>query len=218
MEDISLSPIGLFVQAGLVGKAVMVLLVVASIWCWLLIVESLFGLRRLSRALRDAKAGHSDHLLASIEAQGAQEARIRIAGETVSERRQRVTDKMTRASLELLTNAEGGLANLAVISSVSPFVGLFGTVWGIMGSFVGIAASKDTSLAVVAPGIAEALAATAYGLAAAIPAAIGYNRLGAAFSRLGQGLMNRAADRAVELTRDPVVASQTGAQAEAEAA
>ncbi|MDI9848957.1 MotA/TolQ/ExbB proton channel family protein [Rhodoblastus sp. 17X3] len=218
MEDISLSPIGLFLQAGLVGKAVMVLLVVASIWCWLLIVESLFGLRRLSCALRDAKAGHSDHLLAPIEAQGAQEARIRIAGETVSERRQRVTDNMTRASLELLTSAEGGLANLAVISSVSPFVGLFGTVWGIMGSFVGIAASKDTSLAVVAPGIAEALAATAYGLAAAIPAAIGYNRLGAAFSRLGQGLMNRAADRAVELTRDPVVASQTGAQAEAEAA
>ena len=82
--------------------------------------------------------------------------------------------------------AEGGLPNLAVISSVAPFVGLFGTVWGIMASFAGIAAAKDTSLAVVAPGIAEALAATAYGLAAAIPASVGYNRIGAAFSRIGQ--------------------------------
>jgi biopolymer transport protein ExbB/TolQ len=211
MDDISLSPIGLFMQAGPVGKAVMALLLVASIWCWLLIVESLFGLLKLSRALRETRAGQSNPLLAPVEALGAQEARIRIVGETVSERRQRVADKMTRASLELLTKAEGGLANLAVISSVSPFVGLFGTVWGIMASFVGIAASKDTSLAVVAPGIAEALAATAYGLAAAIPAAIGYNRLGAAFSRLGQGLVNRAADRAAELTRDPVVAAQAEA-------
>ena len=68
-----------------------------------------------------------------------------------------------------------------MISSVAPFVGLFGTVWGIMTSFAGIAEAKDTSLAVVAPGIAEALAATAYGLAAAIPASVGYNRIGAAF-------------------------------------
>jgi biopolymer transport protein ExbB/TolQ len=211
MDDITLSPIGLFMQAGPVGKAVMALLLIASIWCWLLIVESLFGLLKLSRALRETRAGQSSPLLAPVEALGAQEARIRIVGETVSERRQRVADKMTRSSLELLTKAEGGLANLAVISSVSPFVGLFGTVWGIMASFVGIAASKDTSLAVVAPGIAEALAATAYGLAAAIPAAIGYNRLGAAFSRLGQGLVNRAADRAAELTRDPVVAAQAEA-------
>ncbi len=80
-----------------------------------------------------------------------------------------------------------------------------------MASFVGIAAAKDTSLAVVAPGIAEALAATAYGLAAAIPASIGYNRLGAAFSRLGQRLVNRAADRAVDFTRDPVAPAQSEA-------
>jgi biopolymer transport protein ExbB/TolQ len=206
MDDISLSPVSLFMQAGLVGKLVMALLAIASVWCWLLIVEAVFGLSRLSRALRDVKAGQSNPLLSPVEALGAQEARIRVAGETVSERRQRVADKMTRASVEILTKAEGGLANLAVISSVAPFVGLFGTVWGIMGSFVGIAAAKDTSLAVVAPGIAEALAATAYGLAAAIPAAIGYNRLGASFSRLGHALVNRAADHAVELTRDPVAA------------
>ena len=85
-----------------------------------------------------------------------------------------------------MARAEGGLSNLAVIASAAPFVGLFGTVWGIMSSFASIAGANDTSLAVVAPGIAEALAATAYGLAAAIPAAVGYNRIGAAFARLGR--------------------------------
>ena len=126
-----------------------------------------------------------------------------MGGETVSERRQRVAEKMTRASLDLLTKAEGGLANLAVISSVSPFVGLFGTVWGIMTSFVGIAARKDTSFAVVAPGIAEALAATAYGLAAAIPAAIAYNRLGSAFfARRPEAGRSRRRPRR-RISRDP---------------
>jgi biopolymer transport protein ExbB/TolQ len=105
---------------------------------------------------------------------------------------------MTRAGRELLMRAEGGLPNLAVIASVAPFIGLFGTVWGIMTSFSGIAVAKDTSLAVVAPGIAEALAATAYGLAAAIPASIGYNRIGAAFSRLGVRLSHWIEDRAAE--------------------
>ena len=186
MDDFTLSPLGLFVQAGPVGKAVMALLLAASIWCWLLIAESIFGVVRLSRALAVAKSGGVAPLLAPIQTAGMEEARIRIQAETVSEKRQRVADKMTRVSLDLLMKAEGGLSNLAVISSVSPFVGLFGTVWGIMASFVGIAAARDTSLAVVAPGIAEALAATAYGLAAAIPASIGYNRLGAAFSRIGQ--------------------------------
>jgi biopolymer transport protein ExbB/TolQ len=199
MDDFTLSPLSLFLQAGPVGKAVMAVLLLASIWCWLLIVEAMFGVVRLSQALA---AAHSP-VLAPIDALGVQEARIRLHGETVSERRQRVAEKMTRASIDLLTKAEGGLANLAVVSSVSPFVGLFGTVWGIMASFVGIAAARDTSLAVVAPGIAEALAATAYGLAAAIPAAIGYNRLGASFSRLGQQLIHRSADRAGELIRDP---------------
>ncbi len=197
MDSLTLSPLALFLQAGLVGKSVMAVLALASVWCWLLIVEAVFGLKRLSGALRDPQAP----LLAEADAQGADEAKIRIAGETVSERRGRVAEKLTRAHVEVLMQAEGGLANLAVISSVSPFVGLFGTVWGIMASFVGIAAARDTSLAVVAPGIAEALAATAYGLAAAIPASIAYNRLGAAFSSLGQKLVHRAADRAADLTR-----------------
>jgi biopolymer transport protein ExbB/TolQ len=163
-----------------------------------LIVEALFGLSRLSRALNDDESP----LLLEADRQGWSEAQIRLAGETVSERRARVSEKLTRSHVEVLMQAEGGLANLAVISSVSPFIGLFGTVWGIMASFVGIAAARDTSLAVVAPGIAEALAATAYGLAAAIPASIGYNRLGAAFSRVGQKMVHRAADRAADFCRE----------------
>ncbi|MGO9941370.1 MAG: MotA/TolQ/ExbB proton channel family protein [Rhodoblastus sp.] len=206
MDDFTLSPLGLFFQAGPVGKSVMVLLLLASIWCWLLIAEGLFGAIKLSRALSVAKAGGSSPLLAPIQAVGREEAGIHIPDETVSERRQRIADKMTRGSVDLLMKAESGLSNLAVISSVSPFVGLFGTVWGIMASFVGIAAAKDTSLAVVAPGIAEALAATAYGLAAAIPASIGYNRLGATFSKIGQQLVHLAADKASEFSRDPATA------------
>ncbi|MBB4200014.1 flagellar motor protein MotA [Rhodoblastus sphagnicola] len=197
MDSLSLSPLALFFQAGLVGKLVMIVLGLASIWCWMLIVEALFGLSRLSRAVRDPHT----LLLADADAQGAEEAKIHIQGESVSERRARTAEKLTRAHVEVLMKAEGGLSNLAVISSVSPFIGLFGTVWGIMASFVGIAAARDTSLAVVAPGIAEALAATAYGLAAAIPASIAYNRLGAAFSTIGQKLVHRAADRAAQFCR-----------------
>lgn len=203
MDDFSLSPLALFVQAGVVGRGVMLALLAASIWCWLLIAEALFGLVRLARGLRDDDAV----LFGPIDALGAQEAALQDRGESVSERRARVVEKMSRASLDLLAKAEGGLANLAVIASVSPFVGLFGTVWGIMASFAGIAAARDTSLAVVAPGIAEALAATAYGLAAAIPASIAYNRLGAAFSRLAQRLLNRAADRAAQICRETAEAA-----------
>ena len=177
MDSLTLSPLGLFLQAGPVGRSVMIVLLIASIGGWLVILEGLFGLMRLSRALRDPQSP----LLAGVDDLGQREAHERIAGETVSERRARVAETMTRGSLSILMKAEGGSRTSPLIPSVAPFIGLFGTVWGIMASFVGIAAAKDTSLAVVAPGIAEALAATAYGLAAAIPASIGYNRLGPRF-------------------------------------
>ena len=106
---------------------------------------------------------------------------------------------MNRAARGVIKNTEGGMANLAVIASVAPFIGLFGTVWGIMASFSAIAAAKDTSLAVVAPGIAEALATTAVGLAAAIPASIGYTRLGSAVSSSAQELAGLIEERAVDL-------------------
>jgi biopolymer transport protein ExbB/TolQ len=200
MDGLSLSPVTLFLQAGPVGKAVMAILLVASLWCWVLIVEGVFTVVRLAGAVKAARAGQPAALFAAIEAAGREAARLAVAGESLGDRRRRVAETMRRAGRELLMRAEGGLPNLAVISSVAPFVGLFGTVWGIMTSFAGIAAAKDTSLAVVAPGVAEALAATACGLAAAIPASIGYNRIGAAFSRVGVKLSHLIEERATALT------------------
>jgi biopolymer transport protein ExbB/TolQ len=202
MDGLNISPVSLFIQAGLVGKSVILLLVLASVWCWVLIFEGLFSVSRLNRAVRGARGGQDNELIAPIARSGLEAATVNIAGEGPTDIRQRIVEAMNRAGRELLMRAEGGLPNLAIISSVSPFVGLFGTVWGIMVSFVGIAASKDTSLAVVAPGIAEALAATAFGLAAAIPATIGYNRIGAAFARSGQLLSNLIEERAVKICAD----------------
>jgi biopolymer transport protein ExbB/TolQ len=197
-SSLSLSPIALFLQAGFVGKFVMIILALASVWCWALIIEGVYAASKLRRDLAEDDEAHSP-LLSTVVAAGSNACALNISGESVGERRQRVTEAMRRAAREALARAEGGLPNLAVIASVSPFVGLFGTVWGIMSSFVGIAAAKDTSLAVVAPGIAEALAATAWGLAAAIPASIGYTRIGAGFSRVGQRLAHWIEARAVVL-------------------
>jgi len=197
-SPLSLSPIALFVQAGLVGKFVMLLLALASIWCWALIIEGVFAVNRLNAALKTGD--ENAPMLAHLRQEGAAASAVHIVGESVGERRTRVSEAMRRAARAFLSEAEGGLPNLAVIASVAPFVGLFGTVWGIMSSFVGIAAARDTSLAVVAPGIAEALAATAYGLAAAIPASVGYTRIGVGFSRIGQKISHWIEARAVSLS------------------
>jgi biopolymer transport protein ExbB/TolQ len=204
MQGMDLSPAGLFMEAGLVGKGVMAVLFLGSLYCWVLIVEGVISVARLRRAVRAVRAGReTPKLLASITDAGDEDAHRRIPGETVSEVRARISDSMARAARELLTRSEGGLANLAVISSVAPFIGLFGTVWGIMSSFAAISQAQDTSLATVAPGIAESLAATAYGLAAAIPASIGYNRIGAAYARLGQELASFVEERALALISRP---------------
>ena len=204
MQGMDLSPVGLFLEASLVGKAVMAILFVASLWCWVLIIEGVVSVARIRRAVREARAGGVvAKSLSGVTVAGDEEARRRIPGETVGELRARISDAMARAARELLTRAEGGLPNLAVISSVAPFVGLFGTVWGIMSSFAAIGQAQDTSLATVAPGIAELLAATAYGLAAAIPASIGYNRIGAAYARLGQEMASFVEERALALLSRP---------------
>jgi len=188
-----------FQEAGLVGKCVMGILAAASIWTWILIGEGLFVLIRLKRALKRASAGNEGHLIQSIVDAGHYARDLAIAQESPGELRVRIVEAMNRRAQELLTHIEGGLANLAVIASVAPFIGLFGTVYGIMTSFANIGEAKDTSLAIVAPGIAEALAATAWGLAAAIPASIGYNRLGAALARTGQKLGHLIEERAVDI-------------------
>lgn len=196
MEPLTLSPLGLFLQAGLVVKFVMASLFVASIWCWYVIVAALVSLKRLSRAITVGSEGGSDPLFATVFHPVIDG---RLAEESRAERFAHIRTEMRRTARRLLAAAQGGLPNLAVIASVAPFVGLFGTVWGIMTAFAGIAEAKEAGLAVVAPGIAEALAATAYGLAAAIPASIGYSRLGAAFAARGEELGDLIDRRANEL-------------------
>ncbi|MGD9540054.1 MotA/TolQ/ExbB proton channel family protein [Methylocystis sp.] len=188
MEFAPMSPFGMFLYAGPVSKVVMALLLAAAVWTWVLIIDSLFVLVRLSKALDRARAGGDIGVLWPIAEAAREASHVELPEEPPHQKRARVLQQMNRAAGEFMLDAESGLPVLAIVASAGPFVGLFGTVWGIMSSFSGIAQTQDTSLAVVAPGIADALAATAYGLAAAIPAAIGYNRMGMAFGDLREKL------------------------------
>ncbi|MGD9542933.1 MAG: MotA/TolQ/ExbB proton channel family protein [Methylocystis sp.] len=179
-----MSPIGMFLYAGPVSKLVMAFLLAAAVWTWVLLIDGVFVLLRISKALDRARAGGDIGVLWPIADAAREATEVELPNETIHQRRDRVLQQTNRAAREFMLDAESGLPVLAIVASAGPFVGLFGTVWGIMSSFAGIAETQDTSLAVVAPGIADALAATAYGLAAAIPAAIGYNRMGVAFGRL----------------------------------
>ncbi len=128
------------------------------------------------------------------------------APETAGERRERIERAMRLALSAELRRLEARLPFLATLGSAAPFIGLFGTVWGIMRSFAGIAAANNTSLAVVAPGIAEALFATAMGLAAAIPAVVAYNKFTVDLGRLAgrmQGLIGRSLGLLARLPAEP---------------
>ncbi len=203
MDHANLTPLGLFLAAGPVVQGIVVLLVAASVWAWVVILESAFRIQRLRAALNAAeKAGSlAETRLAAIDEAGRAAVAEANTDEGPAFTRSQIEAAMRRRAAEVLEACEGGLPTLAIIASSAPFIGLLGTVWGIMTSFIGIASSKDTSLAVVAPGIAEALAATAIGLAAAIPAAIGYNRIGAALSRWGRRLGRLIEARATMLAR-----------------
>ncbi len=201
MESMNLSPGALFFQAGPVGKTVIILLGIASIWCWFQIFDGLISLVRLSRALARVRLARTGGLLDPVIAAGVAARTETLEGESTGELRHRMIETMNREARHIISRLEGGLPNLAVIASVAPFVGLFGTVWGIMVSFTAIAANNDTSLAVVAPGIAEALATTAFGLVAAIPASIAYSRLGSSFSSAAQEVSGFIEERSIDLLR-----------------
>lgn len=186
MDFALMSPLGLFLNAGLIAKCVMAFLLVASVWTWVLIVDGFIVLRRINHSLSSALTGGSIGVLWPITDNVEKARRIQFTGETGRQRRTRLQQQVNGSVQSFMADAKDGLPTLAIVSSVGPFVGLFGTVWGIISSFASIAQTQETSLAVVAPGIAEALAATAYGLAAAIPAAIAYNRIGASFETLDQ--------------------------------
>lgn len=207
----TLSPIGLFLQADWVVKAVMLGLLLASIWTWTIIVG--FGLRlRRTVAQSDQfetdfwkaqdvdryyrEHGQDDVPIARILDAGLKEWRRSTSAKKVDAEgvRSRLATLMASASAAEIDGLSGRLNVLATVGSVAPFVGLFGTVWGIMRSFTAIAAEQNSSLAVVAPGIAEALFATAIGLFAAIPAVIAYNRFSHGLNRLEARLL-RFADK-----------------------
>ena len=184
---------GMFMQADPVVKGVMVGLVLASVACWAIIFEKLARLLwlrgQVGRLETIARAGlvngNERGLVRKLLASGDEEL---VEGASRGEDRSAVRARIERAMRGTLKSElqrqESGLPFLATIGSSAPFVGLFGTVWGIMNSFTAIGQQQDTSLATVAPGIAEALLATALGLAAAIPAVMAYNAVSVALGRL----------------------------------
>jgi len=206
-----LDPLDLFIQADIIVQAVMFGLILASIWVWTIIVS--FSLRigamhKKSREYEDefwvqgdrdgqlTKQARKDVPAARVAAAGLDEWRKSTAKQPVDRdaTRQRIAAAMDSQIAEEADQLSARLNFLATVGSVAPFVGLFGTVWGIMNSFFQIGAQQSASLAVVAPGIAEALFATAIGLFAAIPAVIAYNRFGGAVDRF-EATLQRFADK-----------------------
>ena len=206
-----LNPVKLFLDADIVVQVVMVGLILASVWVWTIIVS--FGLRyagiksRCDAYERDfwkagdinafqAESGKSDIPSARVAAAGLAEWRRSTAGKPADREgtRQRLAAAMDSAIAQEAERLAERLNFLATVGAVAPFVGLFGTVWGIMNSFFQIGQQQNSSLAVVAPGISEALFATAIGLFAAIPAVIAYNRFAHRVDQL-EARLQRFADR-----------------------
>ena len=224
-DAVTLSPLKLFMTADVVVKAVMIGLALASIWTWTIIIS--FGLK-IGKVARENDAfeqdfwkagdidafykarGHEKLPSAQVLASGVAEWR-RTTKSRITDRdgaRQRLATAMNSSVGQEIDTMADRLNFLATVGSVAPFVGLFGTVWGIMRSFTAIAAEQNSSLAVVAPGIAEALFATAIGLFAAIPAVIAYNRFSHRLNKL-EGRLYRFSDAfhgelSRELEKDPL--------------
>ena len=189
--------VSMFLTSGVVVKAVMLMLLLASLWSWAIIFNKWLALSGLKRKaaqfeklfwsgqsldeLYQQIAPKTDHPMAATFVAGLREWRRAFENGGPRENhmagvKERIDKAMNVTILRETDGIERQLGFLATVGSVSPFIGLFGTVWGIMNAFTAIAARHDTTLAVVAPGIAEALFTTAMGLAAAVPAVIFYNR------------------------------------------
>jgi len=208
----NLSPWGMFMAADWVVKAVMIGLAFASVVTWTVwlakSIELARAMRKLSRAIRtiteaaslgaaaktmEKTGGPGGHLVHAAAHEMSQMAGVPGAANGIKER---VTSHLSRIEARATRRMTRGTGVLATIGSTAPFVGLFGTVWGIMNSFIGISEAQTTNLAIVAPGIAEALLATAIGLVAAIPAVVIYNVF--ARSIAGYKLLLADASAAVE--------------------
>ena len=224
-HDLSLT--GLFLQADWVVKAVMIALMLASIYVWAIAFEKFTALKRAKREadeledrfwrggslddLYRAQGDHPAHPMASVFVAGMREWHASTAAGTgammVAGTRERVERAMVVTIQREMERLEKRMTFLASTGSAAPFVGLFGTVWGIMNSFTAIAGMQNTSLAVVAPGIAEALFATAIGLIAAIPATIAYNTFSTDFGRFAGRMEAFSAEFAAILSRQTEQAS-----------
>ncbi|CAH0351892.1 protein TolQ [soil metagenome] len=206
----TISPLALFLQADIVVKGVMIGLLAASIWTWAIIISFGFSIGRTSKGCAKFESdfwqtedidrfyetrAKSDLPSAKVMAAGVAEWRRSTAAKSIDRdgTRDRLATAMGSASGAEIDRMSDRLNILATVGSVAPFVGLFGTVWGIMRAFTSIAAEQNSSLAVVAPGIAEALFATAIGLFAAIPAVIAYNRFSHGINKL-EARLNRFSD------------------------
>lgn len=205
-----LSMWGMFLQADWVVKSVMVMLILASFWCWAIIFEKFFTFKRIKeKAARFENEFWASEALDKFYEKSKKRANHPMAVMFVAAMeewfrsktsnmlapqgfrlslKERIVQVMLVSRNREIENLERGLGFLATTGSAAPFVGLFGTVWGIMNSFHAIAASKNTSLVAVAPGIAEALFATAIGLFAAIPAVIAYNKFNTEVTRFSNKL------------------------------
>ena len=190
---------GLIIEADFVVKIVMIILLIASIWSWAIIIDKSRKFIKLKKQasvfeaafwsgdsledLYDKQANSPEHPLASVFVAGMYEwTRVNDKNSLSNEKiqtglQERIHQVMHVAVIRELENIEKNIGFLATVGSTAPFIGLFGTVWGIMNSFQSIAVAQNTNLSVVAPGIAEALFATALGLFVAIPAVVAYNKI-----------------------------------------
>lgn len=220
--ELDFSMLSLFMRADLIVKSVIVILLLASIWCWAIIFEKILGLRKLNSAaskfeqsfwsgvslddLYNRTGSQTKDPMSAVFVAAMREWNRGVppgdgdttARASLSERIERV---MQITLVREMDRAERYMTFLATTGSTAPFIGLFGTVWGIMNSFQSIAVSKNTSLAVVAPGIAEALFATALGLLAAIPAVVAYNKLSRDLDRYASRLESFAGEFSAILSR-----------------
>ncbi len=205
-SGIDFSVLGLFYKAHWVVQVVIIMLLIASFWSWAIIIDKIVRYRKLKRSftafeeefwsgasLDDLYTGLHDEKRSPIErvfAAGMKEWRrsFEAGGALISGANARIDRTMSVAVDRESEQMETWMGFLATVGAIAPFIGLFGTVWGIKNSFEAIAVSQNTNLSVVAPGIAEALFATALGLLAAIPAVIAYNLLSDRASRLSNRL------------------------------
>ncbi len=216
----SLSALALFMRADWVVKGVMIGLALASLWSWTIILDKLFRFAALNRqadqfedavssgrSLEEVDAASGDqpkHPLPKMlrvalrEWKGARPGLNEAQGQLVVQRIDRGLDGVIARESQ---RVEDGLGSLAIVATASPFIGLFGTVWGIMNAFQAIAVERSTNLTVVAPAIAEALFATAIGLIAAIPAYIAYNKFSTDAARFSSRLEGFADDLTTAIAR-----------------